>query len=313
MEIRKVKLPDQVWYKNLQKLALKYPFENERRQLQELNIRRHFANSLKNNKNSFFFIVLKENEPAGWIKLSKNNLHSSKLNREIYNTSWELIEANDNMIRKKLLEEIITSRPNKQLIFQQPLENKPALKVYKKLFQEAGREQLLYINPGNYKKNCPPPGEYELKPLIKIKRSELEELIYFYEGGHLLGFPGYPHDKTKKLYRDWLLHMAPRPRFYCRILSRKNRTVGIICANTLADSSPARKKCGSIAYIQVHPRYTGRGLGKVLLAAGINYLKNKGVEYIELKVNSDNTGARRFYQSQGFKAISERIYYTYLP
>jgi ribosomal protein S18 acetylase RimI-like enzyme len=313
MEVKKVSLPESGWLKPLQKLVREDRFEQKKRKLQGLDIDRHFKNSLKKTDLFDFFVCLKNCRPVGWIKTNKNLLHSRTLDRKIYYTNWELIANNNNEIRKIILKKILQEKSDSQIIFQQPRQNRAALELYENMFTPAGSENLLYINPEDYKKSYSLPPNFQLNPLTDISREVLEELISHYEGGHLFNFPGYPRVKAKKLYRDWLVQLAPRPNYYSRILTYKNRTVGIICANELPDSFPAEKKCGSIAYIQVHPEHTGGGLGGLLLQKGLEQLKSRGVEYVELKVNSQNTNARKFYKKQGFKSISERVYFTNLP
>ena len=69
---------------------------------------------------------------------------------------------------------------------------------------------------------------------------------------------------------------------------------------------------GSIGWISmtgVHPDYRGKGLGTVVVTAGLNYLKSKGVEVVELEVDSDNVPARELYLKLGFKKLRETTWY----
>ena len=62
---------------------------------------------------------------------------------------------------------------------------------------------------------------------------------------------------------------------------------------------------GCIAMIGVAPSYRGRGLGKPILLAGMDYLHSKGVDYIKLEVDGRNGSAIRLYRSVGFKKTME--------
>ncbi len=65
---------------------------------------------------------------------------------------------------------------------------------------------------------------------------------------------------------------------------------------------------GSIGWISmtgVHPDYRGKGLGTLVVTAGLDHLKSKGVEAVELEVDSDNVPARDLYLKLGFKRVRE--------
>ncbi len=57
---------------------------------------------------------------------------------------------------------------------------------------------------------------------------------------------------------------------------------------------------GEIYVISVDPRFQGRGLGRVMLAQGLAYLRHRGVHHAVLFVDADNVSAQRLYRSFGF-------------
>jgi len=57
---------------------------------------------------------------------------------------------------------------------------------------------------------------------------------------------------------------------------------------------------GEIHEIVIRSNYQGRGYGKLLLAWGEKYLKNKGRRKIELWVGEQNEQAKQFYRKAGF-------------
>ena len=66
---------------------------------------------------------------------------------------------------------------------------------------------------------------------------------------------------------------------------------------------------GWIAMTGVLPDYRGKGLGKVVVVAGMSYLKSKGVDKIELEVDSENATARELYLSLGFHKVHQTVWY----
>jgi mycothiol synthase len=64
---------------------------------------------------------------------------------------------------------------------------------------------------------------------------------------------------------------------------------------------PTDSKKGYIRMMGINPRYRGRGLGKAILMAGIEYLIQNGIKEIELSVDGRNHIARHLYQSVGFR------------
>ena len=72
---------------------------------------------------------------------------------------------------------------------------------------------------------------------------------------------------------------------------------------------PVEKEKGCIRMMGVHPDYRGRGLGRAILLAGIEYLMKRGMKEIELSVDSRNPHAKRLYQSVGFARKGATIWY----
>lgn len=72
---------------------------------------------------------------------------------------------------------------------------------------------------------------------------------------------------------------------------------------------PSDQEKGFIRMMGVDPSYHGRGLGRAILVAGINCLQRRGMTTIELSVDSRNSGAKRLYQSVGFKRSGTTLWY----
>ena len=76
---------------------------------------------------------------------------------------------------------------------------------------------------------------------------------------------------------------------------------------TIDDAVYSKK--GYVRMMGVDPAYRGRGLGKMVLMAGIEYLRERGMKKIELMVDSRNPVAKRLYQSLGFKRKGIILWY----
>ena len=66
---------------------------------------------------------------------------------------------------------------------------------------------------------------------------------------------------------------------------------------------------GWIAMTGVHPDYRGRGLGRAVVGAGLEYLEGNGVARVELEVDAENTPARDIYLGLGFRKVSQTVWY----
>jgi mycothiol synthase len=64
---------------------------------------------------------------------------------------------------------------------------------------------------------------------------------------------------------------------------------------------PNDRDKGYIRMMGINPQYRGRGLGKTILIAGIEYLLQNGIKEIELSVDGRNHIAKHLYQSVGFR------------
>ena len=77
---------------------------------------------------------------------------------------------------------------------------------------------------------------------------------------------------------------------------------------TLRASNETRS-IGWIAMTGVHSDYRGRGLGRAVVVAGIDYLKSKGVDGVELEVDSENEPATALYRGLGFRQLGQTNWY----
>ncbi len=66
---------------------------------------------------------------------------------------------------------------------------------------------------------------------------------------------------------------------------------------------------GEVYVVAVNPKAAGRGLGTVLTIAGLQYLKDRGLESVLLYVDGDNDPAIAVYTGQGFEVERTEVQY----
>ena len=63
----------------------------------------------------------------------------------------------------------------------------------------------------------------------------------------------------------------------------------------------ATELSGYIRDVAVAKSFRGKGIGRELVEAGVDFLKSKNVEYIDLITGSSNNISNDFWQKMGFK------------
>ncbi len=66
---------------------------------------------------------------------------------------------------------------------------------------------------------------------------------------------------------------------------------------------------GWVYYVAVDPDHRHKGYGGIVMAAAEDWLRERGIEKLQLMVRSDNSQVQTFYQSLGYLA-QERIVYA---
>ena len=94
------------------------------------------------------------------------------------------------------------------------------------------------------------------------------------------------------------------------IIHERENPVGF-CWLTIDPELPTdrNEKTGRIHMMGVTPAYRQTGLGRSLLMAGLLHLLDKGINNVELTVDSANRAAFQLYRSVGFKVYSNTDWY----
>lgn len=66
-------------------------------------------------------------------------------------------------------------------------------------------------------------------------------------------------------------------------------------------------RLGFIDLLAVDPRFQGRGYGRAMLRAMLEYFKSRGCEHAHLECLVDNQTGNRLYQSEGFVEVARSI------
>jgi ribosomal protein S18 acetylase RimI-like enzyme len=66
---------------------------------------------------------------------------------------------------------------------------------------------------------------------------------------------------------------------------------------------------GWVYYVAVDPDHRHKKYGRVIMDAAENWLRQRGIEKMQLLVRSDNTGVKAFYEQLGYLE-QERVVYA---
>jgi len=64
---------------------------------------------------------------------------------------------------------------------------------------------------------------------------------------------------------------------------------------------------GHIISLAVDPEHHGHGIGSALISAGLDWMRNKGVQYAEVLTDQNNIAAIRAYEKNNFRVIYSSI------
>jgi ribosomal protein S18 acetylase RimI-like enzyme len=87
------------------------------------------------------------------------------------------------------------------------------------------------------------------------------------------------------------------------------RTDGTVVASMMVGHDGHR---GWVYYVATDPDHRHKGFGRAMMTAAEDWLREKGVEKLQLMVRSDNTQVQAFYESLGFGEQKRIIYAKWL-
>ncbi len=150
----------------------------------------------------------------------------------------------------------------------------------------------------------------EVEPTLMcrhLQRGEEDKLAELQNRSFASSWGFNPNTIDEIVYRTNLSDCSPKDVI---LASEEDKLTGY-CWTTmnLEENAAIGINKGRIFMLGVDPGYRGRGIGKLVLLAGLSYLKSRGSEVVELTVDSQNKTARALYKSLGFKISSSTLWY----
>ncbi len=84
----------------------------------------------------------------------------------------------------------------------------------------------------------------------------------------------------------------------------------IVVAIDEANSEQFGLRWGRIVSLAVDPDHQGRGIGKMLVARALDWLRSMGAAYVEVLTDQNNVAAQRAYEANGFRAVYASITFS---
>ncbi|CAM3275387.1 GNAT family N-acetyltransferase [Sporolactobacillus spathodeae] len=214
-------------------------------------------------------------------------------------------ETGDALDYKNLLQAVVKHAKGLDSVFLFiPLANKKLLKMVKDLNFKLWRYSFLLVkeNISAYSLNLPE--HYSIRPLIPGKDETVWCAI---RNECFANLPGSETPMTEEIIRDRMTH-SDYLEDGALILYDQNRAIGIVQGlDDTYDDAPIM----CIGPLAVIPDYQGRGLGRTLLRASINFAKQHGYTRTILCVDGKNERAKTLYLHEGFKEVHADVAYTF--
>ena len=116
-----------------------------------------------------------------------------------------------------------------------------------------------------------------------------------------------PHSEEEIAYR---LNMKSRSPQDVTLTFMRDRPIGYCWAVINAEENESRReKKGMIHMLGVDPDYRRKDIGKIILQNGLEDLKARGVDVVQLTVDRENPAACSLYESVGFAVYAKTEWY----
>jgi len=117
---------------------------------------------------------------------------------------------------------------------------------------------------------------------------------------------------TRNMTRDGRLSIMRNPEYIPELdllLVAPDGTLAAFCYCTISKEANERNE-GEIAIIGTRSTDKNRGLGRAMLLAGLQRLKQFGIETATLGTSSENTRAQSVFTAAGFRVIYRTLWYS---
>ena len=115
----------------------------------------------------------------------------------------------------------------------------------------------------------------------------------------------FPRQRAEDLYATWItLESQGRAQTVLVAASAANQPLGYVSCHL----DPARRE-GQIGLVGVSPEVRGRGIGKSLVLAAIDWFRAQGAHAVTVVTQGNNCAAQRLYQQCGFLSRDLQLWY----
>ena len=160
------------------------------------------------------------------------------------------------------------------------------------------------INPlisGAKRSEAPIIGEFEdrdLPALQSLARTLYTDTRFFND-------PHFSRQKAQHLYSTWItLECQGRAQQVLVARSLTREPVGYISCHLKPDSGQ-----GQIGLVGVSPETSGKGIGRALVLAALDWFAVQGANEVKVVTQANNLSAQRLYQRCGFLTTEVQIWY----
>jgi mycothiol synthase len=214
-------------------------------------------------------------------------------------------EVEDIQCYQQLLKDLLNHTKNLEKVFLFiPVVNKKLIEIIQGLKFTLERYAFLLVREDLEVPSFSLPEGYELRPFQRGKDEENWALVRNAAFSALKGSetPITIEGVTKLLHDDDYLEGG------MLLLFHHGRAVGVIRG---ADDEYEDAPIMNIGPVAVTPEYQGRGLGRILLRASLQFAREKGYKRTILSVNGENERAQALYIQEGFKQVEAVVCYQY--
>lgn len=113
----------------------------------------------------------------------------------------------------------------------------------------------------------------------------------------------FPQDRLEAFYTEWIEKSCHGYANIVLVATEKDLVLGYITCHIISDF------IGSIQLVGVSEKARGKGVGKAIVNAALNWFSAHGIKKVEVVTQGRNYAAQRLYQRSGFVTKSTQIWY----
>lgn len=165
-------------------------------------------------------------------------------------------------------------------------------------------ERVIVNSPAPF---CPePPADVSIRP---VQPADLPTLQAMARVGHketrFFSDSHFPRQRAEDFYSTWFtLESQGRAQAVLVAVLAANQPLGYISCHLETTG-----RTGQIGLVGVDPGFRGKGIGKTLVLAAMNWYRARGAEKVTVVTQGRNCGAQRLYQRCGFSSRDLQLWY----